>query len=67
MDISRGVKEYAEVNLALRSGPGEVLVIPAIHVSVSKKKHKNISILLLLQFPRPRLNNTTLNVVCLCE
>lgn len=38
MDISRGVKEYAEVNLALRSGPGEVLVIPAIHVSVSKKK-----------------------------
>lgn len=46
MDISRGVKEYAEVNLALRSGPGEVLVIPAIHVSVSK----NIKILHLLGY-----------------
>ncbi|CAH2098912.1 unnamed protein product [Euphydryas editha] len=31
VDISRGIREYAEVNLALRSGPGEVLVIPAIH------------------------------------
>ncbi|XP_026501765.1 tyrosine-protein kinase receptor [Vanessa tameamea] len=31
VDISRGIKEYAEVNMALRTGPGEVLVVPAIH------------------------------------
>ena len=34
VDNVRGVRDYAEVSMALRTGPGEVLIIPAVHVCV---------------------------------
>ncbi|CAH2236090.1 jg4787 [Pararge aegeria aegeria] len=31
VDITRGINEFSEVTMASRTGPGEVLIVPAIH------------------------------------
>ncbi|XP_041986159.1 ALK tyrosine kinase receptor isoform X2 [Aricia agestis] len=31
VDVTRGIPEFADVGIAARNGPGEVLVIPALH------------------------------------